>query len=697
MIGRWIAGVTLAFVLAAVPLPATAEAPYQAYVYDQWKHSKASPNGYLPETAYTGAELGIADFNEPQDLFVDANQNVYIADTGNKRIVKLDRQFHPVDIIDKLSWQGNETALSRPRGVFVNEIGDMYIADEDRVLVVNPQKEVEMMIEKPSHPLIPDDFRFKPAKVASDNAGRIYVLSEGNFLGLLQFDPKGKFLGYFGSNKVEVTPYVVLETFWKRILTKEQRAAMAKLLPIEYSNLDIGPDDFVYTTTIVSKNSRNEIKKLNPLGNNVLTGTQGEDDFGDQEIVFKKGLKLDTSFVDLAVDGYGFIAALDRTKGRVFEYDQDGNPVTVFGAVGNQQGTFLQPAAVDYFGDSLLVLDSGKRNITRFVLTDYGRLVHQATVLYNQGMYEEAATIWRKVVKLNNNNRIANIGIAKALEKEENYEEALRYYKLGADRSGYSDAFSQLRIRAVRHALPSVMSLFAFVLVFYYGYKWFRLATANKFQIHQRRTRRLIPIQGQMLAFRCLLHPFDGFHAVKDEGKGSVIAAFAIVFVWFLAGVMERQNTGFTFNYNQLSDLNVFLILMKTVGLYALWVTCNWAVATWMDGEGKAKEIAIVSAYSITPYVTGILLATLVSNILLKEEGMFLQYITVVSMLWSSVIMFIGMLVVHDYGFVRTLKSLALTLAAMGIVVFLAVLFYTLFQQLYVFLYTVFNELLFRL
>jgi len=697
MTKKLIAGFLLASLLAAIPLSVSAEAPYQAYGYDQWNQSKASPNGYLPEKAYTGAELGIDDFNEPQDLFVDKDQNVYIADTGNKRIVKLDRHFRPVEMIDKLSWQGNEMTLSRPRGIFVNDSGDMYIADEERVFVVNSQYEVEVVIENPSHPLLSDDFRFKPVKVASDHVGRIYVLSEGNFFGLLQFDPKGNFLGYFGSNKVEVTPYVVLETFWKRIMTKEQRDSMAKLLPIEYSNLDIGPDNFVYTTTIVSKNSRNEIKKLNPLGNNVLTDTEGEDDFGDREILYKQGIKLDTSFVDLAVDEHGFIAALDRTRGRVFEYDQDGNPVTVFGGIGNQQGTFMQPAAVDYFGDSLLVLDSGKNNITRFVMTDYGRLVHQATVLYNQGMYEEAATIWHKVVKLNNNNRIAHIGIAKALEKEGNYAEAFRYYRLGADRSGYSEAFSQLRIRAVRHALPSVMSLLALALVFHYGYKWFRRTIAGKYRTSLFRTGWLSSMKDRMHAFRCILHPFDSFNALKDEGKGSVVTAIVIVFVWFLAAVMERQNTGFTFNYNQLSNLNVFLILAKTVGLYVLWVACNWAVATWMDGEGKVRQIAIVSAYSVTPYVAGLLLATLASNVLLKEEGMFLQYINVASVLWSGVILFIGMLIVHDYGFVKTIQSMALTLAAMGIVVFLAVLFYTLFQQLYVFLYTVSNELLFRL
>jgi len=197
--------------------------------------------------------------------------------------------------------------------------------------------------------------------------------------------------------------------------------------------------------------------------------------------------------------------------------------------------------------------------------------------------------------------------------------------------------------------------------------------------------------------FRSLLHPFDSFYSVKEEGKGSLLASCIIVFVFFIASIFKRQSTGYTFNYADLSALNVWLISAKTVVLYALWVAGNWAVATWMDGEGKARQIAVVSAYAIIPYVTAVIVSTLLSRVLVQEEGMFLGYLTTVAMIWSAVLMFIGLLTIHDYGAVKTLQSIALTFAAMGIVIFLAVLFYTLFQQVYVFIYTVYNEMLFRL
>ncbi|WP_309119834.1 hypothetical protein [Paenibacillus sp.] len=479
-----------AFVAAAMlPWPAgggasaaLADAPYQAYVYNEWNESKASPNGYVPERVVTGLEAGAGHFNEPQDLFADGEGAVYVADTGNDRIVKLDASLRASGVIESLEWNGRPTALSEPTGIFVAEDGTLYVADHGngRVLRANATGRVELVLEQPKHPLIPEDFVFKPKKVAADAAGRMYVLSEGQFFGLMQFDRDGAFLGYFGSNKVEVTPAVVLETFWKSVLTKEQREGMIKLLPIEYSNLDMGADGFVYTTTIVSANSRQEIKKLNPLGNNVMTGRDGENDFGDKEIPLSKTVKLDTSFIDVAIDADGFIAGLDRTRGRVFEYDREGNPTSVFGALGQQAGTFLQPSAVEYWNDSVLVLDAGKRNVTRFVRSEYGRLVREATVLYNEGLYEEAADVWAEASKRNVHNEMAYIGMAKSLEKQERYEEAMRYYRLGTDRSGYSDTFAFLRIDAVRASLPFVMTALLVFVFGYYGFKIIRFARSVK-------------------------------------------------------------------------------------------------------------------------------------------------------------------------------------------------------------------------
>jgi len=472
-------------VLSAVALsPAVvmAEAPYQAYVYNEWDKSKAAPNSYLPEAVYTGVEVGVDAFRDPQDMFVDNRNQIYIADTGNNRIVKLDGQFKLIEIVQQLELNGQPSTLSQPTGIYVDDAGVMYIADKgnSRVVRVQTSNQIDLVIEKPNHPLIPQEFVFKPSKVAADSAGRIYVLSEGQYYGLMQFDIEGAFTSYYGSNKIEVTPAVVLEAFWKSILSREQRESMVKLLPIEYSNLHVGPDDFIFTSTIVSKNSREQIKKLNPLGNNVLKGREGELAFGDREFSMQQGVKIDTSFIDVTVDSVGFIAALDRTRGRVFEYDQEGNPTAIFGAIGDQKGTFLQPSAIDYLNQDILVLDGKKNSISQFRLSKYGSLVREATTLYNQGKYEEAAVIWQTVSMRNSNSSVAHVGIAKALEKEENYSQAMMHFKLGAERTGYSDSYGQIRIQTVRDYLPTIMTIIFFVVLGMYGYKLMRNMTLKR-------------------------------------------------------------------------------------------------------------------------------------------------------------------------------------------------------------------------
>jgi hypothetical protein len=42
---------------------------------------------------------------------------------------------------------------------------------------------------------------YKPRKVALDRFGNLYVVSEGTNEGIIQFNLKGEFGGFFGANK----------------------------------------------------------------------------------------------------------------------------------------------------------------------------------------------------------------------------------------------------------------------------------------------------------------------------------------------------------------------------------------------------------------------------------------------------------------------------------------------------------------
>ncbi|MCL1786900.1 MAG: hypothetical protein FWG38_02835, partial [Defluviitaleaceae bacterium] len=98
----------LAFVVAITGMPLQALAvtsPFDAYLYDrvQWGQTVPSINGYVPEASFSGQSLGVGAFSSPSDLFVTAEGLLYIADTGNHRIVVVDIArvvYEVVDIID---------------------------------------------------------------------------------------------------------------------------------------------------------------------------------------------------------------------------------------------------------------------------------------------------------------------------------------------------------------------------------------------------------------------------------------------------------------------------------------------------------------------------------------------------------------------------------------------------------------------
>ena len=73
--------------------------PYETYNYDYYEDIKYTPAAYVPDGTVTGDVIGCGNFSSPQDLNTDADGNVYIADTGNNRIVVTDSDFQLKTVI----------------------------------------------------------------------------------------------------------------------------------------------------------------------------------------------------------------------------------------------------------------------------------------------------------------------------------------------------------------------------------------------------------------------------------------------------------------------------------------------------------------------------------------------------------------------------------------------------------------------
>lgn len=430
-------------------VPAGAASVYNGFVYDGDGQAVPSPNIYEPYAVYDGESAGTAPFSNPQDLFVDGSGRIYVADTDNSRIVVLDAQGGFLREFTGFTQNGELSPFNKPEGLFVDEEGLLYVADtgNNRVAVADQSGALLRIIAEPKSALLSENYVFQPKKVVVDSSDTVFVLAKDVYQGMLSFDDKGAFIGFYGQNRVEMTFQIALDRLWRKFLTREQIEDTQRYVPSEYTNIDIGQEDFVYTCDLTADT---QIKQLNSMGVDILN-TQSEDRvYGDLDYEMVSGQAVLTKFTDVNVDSDGFISALDITRGRVFKYDNEGNLLGAFGSLGSQTGSFKLPSALENLGRDILVLDAAKANITLFKPTAFGACITEAVKLYNDGLYAEAMEPWQEVLRRNQNYEMAYKGLGKACLKLEDYEGAMKYLKLAGDNVTYSEAFGEYRNAFIR-------------------------------------------------------------------------------------------------------------------------------------------------------------------------------------------------------------------------------------------------------
>lgn len=391
---------------------------------------------------------------ELKDIFVFEDK-VYLVDSTNNYIIVLDSNFKYINHFpnDKLGNIPTGFGLNKPQGIFVTK-DLIYVADQgnNRIVTFNHQYNRRMVIEKPDDPTF-EKVDFKPSKIAVDRTGRMYVVDSQLFEGIIDFNPNGTFSRYVGVNTVTLS---VWEAFWHRFTSDKQRASQGLKLATSFLNVNIN-DDYLYT---VSRPGFGDVvKKLNYKGQNVLLKNGYVPPIGDILIQNRSdNAPRGASFiVDIDVNDYGNYSVLDKTRGRIFTYDFEGNLLYIGGRLGGQNSMFANPEAIAYFNDSILVVDSMNKNLVVFEYTHFGKLVNEATKLYYEGKTDEARDVWEQVLDLNTNYYLAHAGIGKALLMEGNYQEAMESLKLGYDYYNYSKAYHQYRLDKMTTYFPYII------------------------------------------------------------------------------------------------------------------------------------------------------------------------------------------------------------------------------------------------
>ena len=446
----------VAIMLASSVAPVFAS-PYLGYSYNFWGQMVPAPVAYEPTRTVSALDIcpSLVAFNNPMDLSVSPDENIYLLDTGNNRIVVFDRDLTLLRVIDSFDNNGAEDTFNRPNGIFVCHSFNIHIADTEnrRVVILDTYGNLLSMIYEPDLGDIDDVVDFRPMRVVADRAGRVYVIVMHVFEGIMRFDTDGQFFGYFGTIDVRVS---AADLFWRMIATQEQRERQRRFIPTEFTGIDVDNYGFVFATHSDSVGGSDQVMRLNPRGNNVLRNLNPNTSINGLQT---RGIHTDLSvFVDVVTRPNGMYSVLDATRSRVYTYDSEGNLLYVFSGEGSLMGMNRRPVAIDAIGDSIIILDSLRGRLVYFEPTQYGQLINEAVALRYQGDEVGSVAIWQQVLLVNEHSELAFTGIGRAHLLDGQYILAMDYLRRGMDLRYYSMALARRREEFIVDNLPIGLS-----------------------------------------------------------------------------------------------------------------------------------------------------------------------------------------------------------------------------------------------
>ena len=653
-------------------MTAFAETPYKTYTIDGYGYVLETQSAYNPLAAIT--KVGETAFVSPMDMAIGKEGNLYIADAGAHVILICSREGEQVGSI-------GEGILQTPTGVYVTEDGTVYVADKDakKVFVFDAQGNVTAEYGKPDSPIYGNSMDFKPTKVVANKTGTMYIICEGNMNGIVQLSPVegGSFLGYFGTNYTSLSPFQMIQ---RMILTDAQRAQMLSNIPSTPTNLHIDDTGLIYTVTQGDKDT--SLKKLNIAGKNLLDS--------------------DPYYADLpaavTTGNYNNILVAD-SDGYIYEYNEDGELLFMFG--GRDDGrqrvglcNKVEAIAVDE-DDRIYLLDSDKKQIHIFEPTEFTNLLHESLYLFSKGQYTQSKEPLSKVLQMNSMFDYANQAMGHAYLQEENYEQALKYFRLAKSFEGYSDAFWEVRNIWIRNYLvAAVLAIAAVVVLIRGGKSLYR----KKYADHPATQTGEHILWGQLrYSLYFMRHPMDGCYGVKKEGKNSWWCANILLCTFILISILEKYCSGFLVKtvregrYDLITDIGKVLVIF--IGLTA----CNYLVVTINEGEGFFKDLYCAYAYCLTPYIVIKPFVILLSNVLTYNEVFLITFANIIVWTWVVILILLTLKEINNFTVGETAKALAITAFTVLILTLLVCIIYVLFSQVIDFVITVVREVVYRI
>lgn len=645
--------------LTTMLIPKTDAVTITSAPYETWT---LGPNGdfVLTQTAYepAGILMMSATLNQPRDIYIK-DDIIYIADTGNQRIVRVTLDGTTEVIVG---------GLNEPTGVHVDNLNQLYVADKGNkeIYVYDESLNLILTIGHPAEPIFGINSPFVPIKITTGPRGIMYVTGEGSVSGVMQFNYMGEFLGYLATNPTN-------RTFYRQILEWFDQN-LAPITPLSPENIAVDQKGSLYTT---SHTESMPLKKFNIASRIVLSPYQ----FDFPVAVF--------------INDFGNIYSI-TAGGVISEFDASGNLLFIFGGQSsNTQVLGLFTNAQDIVVDSnynIYGLDQGSGRIQILARSEFTALVHDGLQSLNDGVYDVEQ--WENVLRMNSVFALANSVIARTYYRTGDYHTALEYYQIASDKSGYSDAFWQVRNAFLQSYLGMILSIIMALILLRYILKF----VDHKYQIYNpirkfnHKVNDVTVLRQLRYGMRMFRHPIDSFHEIKHEKKSSVLTATILYVTFILLSVISIFTTGFIFNDNNLDNYNVLTSFLGTAGFLMLFVFANYLISTLSSGEGWFKDIYIATAYALMPYIVMTIPIILLSNVLTLNEIFIFQAVLFFREAWTFLLIVLMILEVHNYSIGELIKNILLTLFTMVVIVAILLLVYLLVIQMYDYISSIFKE-----
>ncbi|MCX7653071.1 MAG: NHL repeat-containing protein [Fervidobacterium sp.] len=213
------------------------------------------------------------------DLFWK-NGKLYLADGDNAIVYVTQENISTMEyqITNKIG-EGQLIGIS---GIFVDSEENVYVADSwsQQVLKFSNDGKLLLSISKPTSPIYGQTNDFVPLKLAADRRGNVYVVCQGVTNGLAVFNRYGQFLSFYGANEPKVTFRMILQRI---LFTESQKAQLLKIRPPSPTSLAI--DDFGSVWTVTQGLKEDAIKRFNVAGVNIYpTLDFSSDNFVDLDV-----------------------------------------------------------------------------------------------------------------------------------------------------------------------------------------------------------------------------------------------------------------------------------------------------------------------------------------------------------------------------------------------------------------------------